>query len=216
MTTVRVASMASACALTFVVAGCASQKAPSVAQPPPPAAAPSATPVTSASPSSPPVAVEPAADTAAKADPLVLGVDGIGPYRIGVRVDEMPAGLFGKATPVDPVNCPGLYTEQATGQYEGTLVLTVRENYLVAIGTAGGKPVHTREGVTIGTPFAQLQNLYRGGSTHQSPTGEPGFIVTTGNRVLLMRGNPIRDGVGWIEAGEADHTRNTFLTGRCS
>src|SRR4051794_23972900 len=170
MRSVNICITVTAVALTLAVAGCTRGKeSASASRVPTSTAAGSPTPTVPSPPSgspvsptasTPPGAGKPAPATAPVADRWVMSADGIGPYRIGVRVDEMPAGLFGPSTPVDSVNCPGLYSVQATGEYEGTLALTVRHNYLVGIGTAGGKPVHSAAGATVGTSFERVQEIY--------------------------------------------------------
>jgi hypothetical protein len=225
MRSVNICITVTAVALTLAVAGCTRGKeSASASRVPTSTAAGSPTPTVPSPPSgspvsptasTPPGAGKPAPATAPVADRWVMSADGIGPYRIGVRVDEMPAGLFGPSTPVDSVNCPGLYSVQATGEYEGTLALTVRHNYLVGIGTAGGKPVHSAAGATVGTSFERVQEIYgTRGKMDKDSTGKPGFIVPAGDRVMLFGGHPIREGVGWFEVGLADHTEHMFRTGK--
>jgi hypothetical protein len=110
---------------------------------------------------------------------------------------------------------PAAATKPATGQYEGTLVLTVRHNYLVGIGTAGGKPIHSPEGAEVGTPLEKVQEIYGNrGRVQNGSDGKPVYIVPAGDKVMVFTGHPIRDGVGWIEVGMADHTQHHFLTGK--
>jgi hypothetical protein len=171
---------------------------------------PSATPGPSGGPVTPPPA---------SADPWLLTTDGIGPYRLGQRVDSMPAGIFGESSPIDPARCPELYSRQATGIYAGSLLFVVRHNVLVEIFSAGGDPpgVHTSQGDRLGDPWATVES--RHGSTTESPgawktnaSGERAFVIPYGDRVLLFSVNPIRPrGVGGLSAGLTDHTEHTFL-----
>src|SRR5262245_1605481 len=88
----------------------------------------------------PPATTTPPAPT----DPWDLSLQGIGPYRLGERIDSMPADAFTGSTPIDAERCPDLVGMQATGPYAGTLLFIVRHSVLVEISSAGGDPgVHT-------------------------------------------------------------------------
>jgi hypothetical protein len=179
-------------------------------------AASSAPPGSSGPPSGPPPSplTPPPADPA---DPWLLTADGIGPYRLGQRVDSMPAAIFGESDPVDAAKCPELYVGAATGIYAGTLLLTVRHNVLVEISTGGGEPgVHTAEGDEIGTPWPTVETRHgpsteAPGTWRTNPSGQRAFVVPYGDRVVMFGINPIRPrSVGAITAGLADHTGRTF------
>jgi hypothetical protein len=182
--------------------------------------APPAPPVTSAPPATPPGPSGPLTPPLPDpAQPWRLTTDGIGPYRLGQRVDSMPPGIFGASNPIDPVTCPEVYSRQATGMYAGSLLFVVRHNVLVEIFSAGGDPpgVHTADGDRLGDPWASVES--RHGPTTESPgtwktnaSGERAFVVSYGDRVLMFSVNPIRArGVGGIAAGLTNHTEHTFL-----
>ncbi len=156
-----------------------------------------------------------AASTTAPADPWVLSTQGIGPYRLGMRGSELEyEGLLGSATPVNSTDCPELYNVAATGTYAGTLLLVLRDNVLIEIGTAGGRPVRSPEGVRVGDALDSVPTTYGArASGRTGANGLPGFVVTEGDRVLLFTGHPIRSGIGWFAAGYADHTDATFVSG---
>jgi hypothetical protein len=155
------------------------------------------------------------APTTATADPWVLDTDGIGPYRLGMRSAELAyEGLMGTATPINSADCPELYSVAATGTYAGTLLLVLRHNVLVQIGTAGGGPVHSPEGVRVGDTLDSARTTYGTRATARTGAdGLPGLVVTAGDRVLLFTGHPIRPGIGWFAAGYANHTEATFVSG---
>jgi hypothetical protein len=196
-----------------VIAGALSGCGTSQEVTPPPGV--SASPSESASASASPAALQQAAGKVpANAPPWVLSTDGLGPYRLGARADELrAAGLLGQASPVDAANCPDLYNVAATGVYEGTLVLLVRHNVLVEIGTAGGDEVRTPAGASVGGTFERVKKLYGSrGSSKKDSSGKEGFIVPVGDRVILFASS-IHPGVGWMAAGFADQTEHNFLTG---
>jgi hypothetical protein len=153
--------------------------------------------------------------TSAPADPWVLSTAGIGPYHLGAHITDLTsAGLLGTSTPIDPAECPDLVSVAATGMYAGTLLLVVRHTVLVQIGTAGGGPVRSPEGVRVGDDLASATTLYGTlGTTHTGADGLPGLVVATGDRVLLFTGHPIRSGIGWFAAGYSDYTEATFVSG---
>jgi hypothetical protein len=149
-------------------------------------------------------------------DGLVMNVDGIGPYRIGSRVEDLrAAGLLGQSSPIDP-RCPEVHSAAATGPYSGEVLLTVRRNVLVEIGTAGGdQPVRSPEGAAIGTSWDEIRKLYGGrGAMRKDPEANQGFLVPVGNRVMLFDGHPTRPGVGYFAVGLADYTERHFTTGQ--
>jgi hypothetical protein len=153
-------------------------------------------------------------------DPWLLTTDGIGPYRIGQRIDAMPAGIFGESSPVDAGQCPELYTRGATGIYAGTLLFVVRHNVLVEISTGGGDPgAHTTEGDRVGTPWSTAESRHAPtaeapGTWKTNPAGQRAFVVSYGDRVILFGINPIRPrAIGSVTAGLTDHSEHTFLTG---
>jgi hypothetical protein len=146
----------------------------------------------------------------------VLTIDGVGPYQIGAHVDDLVAdGLIGEVSPVDTDSCPDLAHAEAAGPYLGTLVLTLRSNELVEIGTAGGEPIRTPEGFGVGTPIADLELAYgERGAPVQDSAGTAGYVATVGDRVLLFAGSQQRpDEVAWLAVGLADYTERSFQTG---
>ncbi len=195
------------------LAGCGTSEK---ATPPPGVpAGPSESASASASPAAARQAAGKAADkAAANTARWVLSTDGLGPYRLGARAEELrEAGLLGQSSPVDAANCPDLYNVAATGAYEGTLVLLVRHNVLVEVGTAGGDVVRTPAGASLGMTFEQVKKLYGSrGSSKKDSSGKEGFIVPVGDRVILFASS-IHPGVGWMAAGLADQTEHAFLTG---
>jgi hypothetical protein len=162
------------------------------------ATTPSTAATPTASPATPPAETTPA-------DQLFTPA-GVGPYKIGERP---AAGLVAEAAPVDPQQCPDLYSAQSTGAYTGML-LTIRNGVLVEIQSA--QDAHTPEKAEIGMTLAEVKKLY--GARATSITGEGGvkaLIVKTGRTVtLLSEGPPHRTGVVVIAVGLADHTEKTF------
>jgi hypothetical protein len=156
-----------------------------------------------------------APSTTDPADPWVLSTEGIGPYRLGMRGSELAyEDLLGTATPINSTDCPELYSVATTGTYAGTLLLVLRHNVLVEIGTAGGGPVRSPDGVRVGDALDSVRTTYGTRAiTRTGADGLPGFVVTEGDRVLLFTGHPIRPDIGWFAAGYADHTDAAFVSG---
>jgi hypothetical protein len=158
----------------------------------------------------------------APADPWELSIEGIGPYRLGERIDTMPAGVFTGSEPRDLVHCPGLVDKQATGLYAGALLFVVRDNVLVQIFSAGGDPgVHTPLGDRVGSSWSSLESAYPPerpslpGRWRTAPDGDRAFVVTSHDRVYMFSINPIRPkAVGGVTVGLADYTLATFLNGQ--
>jgi hypothetical protein len=107
-----------------------------------------------------------------------------------------------------------IYSVATTGTYAGTLLLVLRHNVLVEIGTAGGGPVRSPDGVRVGDALDSVRTTYGTRAiTRTGADGLPGFVVTEGDRVLLFTGHPIRPDIGWFAAGYADHTDAAFVSG---
>ncbi len=137
-------------------------------------------------------------------DPLVMDVNGIGPYRIDASLDSLRAG------------CSDTYDIGVIGRYEGEILLVVKGGQLVEVGTAGGSdPIRSLAGAAVGMSFAQVEALYgkRAVLDTHGQGGLGGVYVTSGDRVLLFSGHPIRPGVGYFAAGLASYTLNAFRTG---
>jgi hypothetical protein len=151
-------------------------------------------------------------------DPLVMDVNGVGPYRIGTFIDTLQAADLIDSPDSRP-QCPGMIYAIAKGYYAGTLLLTFQDDQLVAVGTAGGLEIRSLTGATVGMSFAHVKSLYGGKGT--SSTGAdnlPEFTVTSGDRVLDFSGNPIRPGVGYYEVGLKSYVQPQHIpvdTGRC-
>jgi hypothetical protein len=202
-------------ALAGAVAGCSS---PMPTDPPGPPAPVTSGPPAATDPPDPsgPPQTPPPADAA---DPWLLTTDGIGPYRLGQRVDALPAGIFGESSPIDSAKCPELYSRGATGIYAGTLLFVVRHNVLVEIFTAGGADpgVHTAEGDRVGQPWPTVEGRHTStteapGAWKTNPSGDRAFVVPYGDRVVMFTVNPIRPrAVGGIAAGLTNHTEHVFL-----
>jgi hypothetical protein len=160
----------------------------------------------------------PATTAPPSTDPWEISTDGIGPYRLGARVDTLPAGLFTSSSPIDSVNCPDLISSGATGMYAGVLLFVVRHMQLVQIESAGGVPgVHTRVNDRVGDRWATVEGRNPTGTwqTRTGATTPRAFVVPNGDRVTMYHVNPIRpDGVGAIVVGMENHSRSTFLSGR--
>ena len=199
-----------------LAAGLAAGCTEPASQPPPGSAAVSPA---SAASASPPVTL-PTPSPPAETDPWLLATDGIGPYRLGARLDSMPAGLFGDSHAIDPAQCPDLYSRSATGKYLGVALPVVRHGVLVEISSSGGDPgVHTPAGDRVGDPWATIETRYAAGSAspgdwRTDPVGNRAFVVPRGERVLMFYVNPVRpNGVGAITVGLTDYSLQTFLTG---
>jgi len=161
--------------------------------------------------------VPPTPSAGQETDPWLLTMDGMGPYRLGARLESMPAGLFGDSHAYDPAKCPGLYGRSARGQYVGVAQPVVRDGVLIEVSSSDAR-VHTPAGDRVGDPWATIESRYAGspspGGWRTSPSGTRAFVVPRGERVLIFYIYPLQpDGVGSISVGLTDFSLRRFLTG---
>lgn len=142
----------------------------------------------------------------------VLSVRGIGPYRIGVKLDKLvAAGLVTEAWPTP--GCPDVVGTGTTGEWAGTFLLVFRGGRLVEVGTATVPP-RSPAGAAVGMSFAELEDIYGDrGEMIYSSGGAPGYLVRAGSRVELFTGHPIRPGVGYFQVGPANFVERAFRQG---
>jgi hypothetical protein len=190
-------------AVAAVSVGCAPSAAPAER---PAASGPAVTPSATARPG--PTAT-PRPPLKLRSQDLVLSVNGIGPYRIGARTDELrAAGLLGNDPyPSGKKECRLMWGD-ATGAYSGSIILDLRDDVLVAISTSGGLNIRTPEGASLGSGWKGLRRIY-GKRIEVSPEGKGRYDVRVytvrfGDRALAFGGHPIRPGIGSITAGLAD------------
>ncbi|WBB81423.1 hypothetical protein O7606_08700 [Micromonospora sp. WMMD882] len=141
-----------------------------------------------------------------------LSVRGAGPYRIGRSLDGLTAaGLIDSVAP----GCGDVLVAGATGQWAGVILLTFRAGRLVAVGTAT-RPPSSPAGAGVGMTFDDLERIYgpRGALVHDEVTGRSAYLVRIGDRVELFSDHPIRDGVGYFEAGLGSHLAPSSRAGR--
>ncbi len=202
-------------AVAVAAVGCASPAATTGTSGPGPQ--PAAAVAAESGPARPAATVDGPESTAGPGQPkLVMSVDGVGPYKIGARVEQLrKAGLLGELTTLDEKRCRELYRADASGTYSGTFQLVIRHQVLVEIGTAGGDlDLRTREGAGIGMSWPEIRKLYgQRGAMVKDSTGKRGFLVKDGDRVMLFSGHPVRPGIGYVAIGMADHTEHVFRTG---
>jgi len=134
-------------------------------------------------------------------DPLVMDVDGVGPYRIGISIDTLrAAGLIG--SPYTTPECRGTVFADPTGYYAGTLQLRFQNDRLVAIGTAGGLQIRSLVGANAGMSLEQIKSLYGGqGTTTGGGADDRKLTETSGDRVTVFTEAQIRSGAGYFEVG---------------
>ncbi|WP_203786699.1 hypothetical protein [Paractinoplanes rishiriensis] len=139
----------------------------------------------------------------------VLSVRGAGPYRIGARLQTLQeAGLIGWVAP--PQECDVVLTG-VTGDWSGVLILGFRAGRLVEVGTATVPP-RSPAGASVGMSWDQLEDIYgRRGRLIHNNNGNQAYVVRIGSRVELYTDHPIRDGVGYFQAGPADFVLRNFL-----
>lgn len=139
----------------------------------------------------------------------VLSVRGAGPYRIGARLQALQeAGLIGWVAP--PQECDVVLTG-VTGEWSGALILAFRAGRLVEIGTATAPP-RSPAGASVGMGWSQLEDIYGSrGRLIYNDDGQQAYVVRIGSRVELYTGHPIRDGVGYFQAGPANFVLKNFM-----
>jgi hypothetical protein len=139
----------------------------------------------------------------------VLSVRGAGPYRIGARLQALQeAGLIGWVAP--PQECDVVFTG-VTGEWSGALILAFRAGRLVEVGTATAPPL-SPAGASVGMSWSQLEDIYGSrGRLIYNDDGEQAYVVRIGSRVELYTGHPIREGVGYFQAGLANFVLKNFM-----
>jgi hypothetical protein len=142
-------------------------------------------------------------------DVSVLSVRGAGPYRIGARLHDLQAAGLIDWIAQQP-GCDVVSTG-VTGEWSGVLILVFQSGRLVEVGTATTPP-RSPAGASVGTPWSELEDIYgnRGRMVYNSD-GDQAYAVRIGSRVELFTGHPIRDGVGYFQAGSADFILSNFL-----
>jgi hypothetical protein len=141
----------------------------------------------------------------------VLSVHGAGPYRIGARLQALQeAGLIDWVAPQP--GCDIVFTG-VTGDWAGVLILAFRNGRLVEAGTATTPP-RSPAGASVGMDWSQLEDIYgsRGRLIHNND-GDQAYVVRIGSRVELYTGHPIREGVGYFQAGPANFVLRNFMRG---
>jgi hypothetical protein len=141
----------------------------------------------------------------------VLSVRGAGPYRIGARQQALAAaGLLDWVAP-DP-GCDVAHAG-ATGAWAGVIILAFRNGRLVEVGTATVPP-RSPSGASVGMSWTELEDIYgRRGRLIHNADGEQAYLVRAGSGVELYTGHPIRQGVGYYQAGPADFVLRNFRSG---
>ena len=139
----------------------------------------------------------------------VLSVHGAGPYRIGARLQALQeAGLIDWVAPTQP--CDVVFTG-VTGDGAGVLILGFRAGRLVEVGTATIPP-RSPAGASVGMSWSELEDIYGSrGRLIDNNEGEQAYVVRIGSRVELYTGHPIREGVGYYQAGPANFVLSNFL-----
>jgi len=141
----------------------------------------------------------------------VMSVRGAGPYRIGARLRALQqAGLIAWVAPQP--GCDVVFTG-VTGDWAGVLILAFRNGRLVEVGTATTPP-RSPAGASVGMDWSQLEDIYGSrGRLIYNDGGDQAYAVRIGSRVELYTGHPIREGVGYFQAGPANFVLRNFMRG---
>lgn len=183
---VRVASLLLAAVSVVGVSGCAGGAAqwrtPAAAAEPSPS--PTPTPIVTPSPSAVPTSTE-----TVPASQLVLSVDGIGPFKIGVSTvaSLTSAGLLTAVDLYYPEVCTGIKTGLGTGGWTGMFTLYFKGEVLVAVLT-GADQVRSVSGARVGMTASKIQQIY--GTRVVASEGYGGthvYTVTVDDRRLVMQ-----------------------------
>ncbi|WKU05196.1 hypothetical protein [Micromonospora sp. HUAS LYJ1] len=145
-------------------------------------------------------------------DTDLLSVRGAGPFRIGASLTRLTAAGLIDWTAVD---CEGVVVAGVTGEWAGKIMVAFRNGRLVEVGTATAPP-RSPAGAGVGMSFAEVAQIYgtRGTFIRNDAGDATAYLVRFGNRVELFTGHPIRPGVGYFQAGTADHVERAFRQGR--
>jgi hypothetical protein len=130
---------------------------------------------------------------------------GLGPYRIGVAVDELQAG--GLARGLAPIrDCAGYTRATGTAGYHRPELVFFNGRLLHL--TVQSTAVATGKGVRIGSPVANVKGRYPGGKQLDDWAGNSAWLAVSGDYALLF---PIRDGkVAEVRAGMAEPLQFRF------
>lgn len=139
-----------------------------------------------------------------------MSVLGAGPYRIGADFFDLQAAGHLTWTVVE---CDGVVHAGSAGAWLGKLILAFEGWRLVEVGTATAPP-RSPLGGQVGVSFEELERIYGPlGSMITNDAGDASaYLVRLGSRVELYTGHPIRDGVGYFQAGPASFVENRFRT----
>ncbi|MFC6021914.1 hypothetical protein ACFP2T_37855 [Plantactinospora solaniradicis] len=142
-----------------------------------------------------------------------LGVDGIGPYRIGVST---LAGLTRRGLVTDvqeEPTCTGYHAAAATGRYADKLLFKFEGELLVQISTTD-PTILTRDGGRVGLTLADLAARY--GSRGEIVNGKwwlRAFLVPVGTRVIAFFEDPYTPYVYRVSSGERERVLASFTGG---
>jgi hypothetical protein len=144
--------------------------------------APSPTPSATATPTAttPPPSVAP--------DKLVMSVDGIGPYKLGVSTAPalVAAGQLTPPDPYYPEVCTGIATALGTQEYSGRFTLYFKDDLLVAIVTAA-PDVTSPSGAHVGLPASEIERIYKTRVVASDGYGGTKiYTVTVDDRKLIL------------------------------
>ena len=122
------------------------------------------------------------------ASKLVLSVDGIGPYKLGVSTGSAltTGGQLTTLDPFYPEFCTGISTAGGTGDWSGRFTLYFKDDLLVAIVTAA-PDVTSPSGAKVGVATSQIERIY--GSRAVASDGYGGtkiYTVTVDDRKLVL------------------------------
>lgn len=163
-------------------------------------------PTASATPSAGPTPTPTAAPPTPSPDQLILSVDGIGPYKIGVStVASLQAdGLITSADPYYPDVCSQIFTALGTREWTGRFTLYFKADLLVAIVTAAPE-IKSVSGAQVGMTTARIEQIY--GSRVVASDGYGGariYTVTVQGRRLVMQTGPDAQNIREMFAQQGD------------
>jgi hypothetical protein len=128
----------------------------------------------------------------------VLTAGGFGPYKIGVKQQDLESGkLVGKVTAIKSGNCTGYGTAKGIGRYHSPALVFFKGRLLRVTLSTG--EVASDKGVKFGAPMSDVQAKYPGGKQIDNWTGRGAWLATVGDYGLLF---DMRDGkVAAMQAG---------------
>lgn len=149
-------------------------------------------------------------------DPLVLSVDGIGPYRLGTgaTLDQLQGTGVLTSVANGGEACPQHFGAQGTGQYTGIRLWFLPDRKLDFV-IARAPTIRTPSGARVGNTLAELQTIYGSRGEVLTVGGAKAYIVrvASSGRAIFFELDLANAQVIAVYAGGGDRLAQRFLGG---